>query len=157
MGLVRAGRLTAVAGCVVVALSACAAPGNEAGDGGGLATSDHDYQAVAQWAADVADAWSPTDSAWRQGYVPLQEPTTVDGELVGEEKRALLAGWWASGVTLPADRPPPRTGLFRDGELTTPLLSAAEAYQKMDLGDPPPCTSPAVPSSPDPSAGPGAS
>lgn len=134
-----------------MALSACASPGS-VGDGGGPVAPDDDYQAVAQWAAEVADAWSPTDSAWRHGYVPLQEPTTVDGVLTGSEKQALAAGWWASAITLPADRPAPGTVVFRDGSLTAPLASAAEAYQKMDLGDPPPCTSP--PPSADPAAGP---
>jgi hypothetical protein len=153
MGLHRAGRLAAVAGVVVVALSACASPGG-AGDGGGPATPDHDYEAVAQWTAEVADAWSPTDTTWRQGYVPLQAPTTVDGALVEAEKRALASGWWSSTPTLPSERPAPGTVQFRDGALTTPLLSAAEAYRLMDMGDPPPCGEASVPPPADPSAGP---
>jgi hypothetical protein len=106
----------------------------------------------------VADAWSaPTSEAWQRGYVPLQQPTTVDGMLVEAEKRALAAGWWRSTVELPSTRPAPGTLLFRDGSLTMPLLSAAEAYRQMDLDDPPPCTEPSVPPQPDPSAGPDSS
>ena len=154
MSLLRAGRLAAVVGAVVVvALSACASPGG-AGDGGGLAPPENDHQAVAEWAAEVADAWSPTDDSWQRGYVPLQQPTTVDGTLVEAEKRALAAGWWQSTVALPTTRPAPGTVLFRDGSLRMPLLSAAEAYRQMDLGDPPPCTEPGVPPSADPSADP---
>ncbi|GIF75317.1 hypothetical protein [Asanoa siamensis] len=141
MSFVLAGRLAAVVGGVlVVALSACASPGG-VGDGGGPSSPDHDYEAVAQWAAEVADAWSPAGDAWRTGYVPLQEPTGVDGELTEVEKRAAAAGWWETAVTLPADKPAAGKVLFRDGELTAPLLSAAEAYRLMDLGDPPPCSS----------------
>ncbi|SNS94159.1 hypothetical protein SAMN05421812_102446 [Asanoa hainanensis] len=134
-----------------MALSACASPGG-VGDGGGPAVSDRD-EAIERWAEDVADAWSPTDTAWKQGYVPLQEPVSVDGSLIGAEKQALAAGWWTTTVTLPTDPPAPGTVVFRDGSLKAPLLSAAAAYQKMDLGDPPPCgvtPSPVVvPSGPD--------
>ncbi|GIF45471.1 hypothetical protein DFJ67_0894 [Asanoa ferruginea] len=157
MSLLRAGRLAAVVGAVVVvALSACASPGG-AGDGGGLEPPETDHQAVEQWATEVANAWSPTGDAWQRGYVPLQQPTAVDGTLVEEEKRALAAGWWESTATLPTTRPAAGTVLFRDGTLKLPLLSAAEAYQKMDQGDPPPCTEPSVPPVPDPSGGPDSS
>ncbi|MEV4622580.1 hypothetical protein AB0J74_28200 [Asanoa sp. NPDC049573] len=153
MSLPRAGRLAAVVCAVVVALSACASPGG-AGDGGGLAPPAGDHQTVERWAEEVADAWAPSGDAWRQGYVPLQEPTSIDGDLTDGEKRALGAGYWQANTTLSTTRPKPGTVLFHDGSLTMPLLSAAEAYQKMDLGDPPPCTGPTVPPSPDPSAGP---
>ncbi|MEV0714575.1 hypothetical protein [Asanoa sp. NPDC050611] len=153
MVFVRAVRLAAVAGVVfVVALSACAAPGR-VGDGGGLGTPADDHEAVAQWAAEVADAWSPTGDAWQRGFVPLQDPITVEGALLEPEKRALAAGWWASAVPLPADRPARGSVVFRDGALPVTVVSAAEAYQEMDLGDPPPCVS-SSPSPVDPSAGP---
>jgi len=153
MGLVRAGRqLAVVAGAVlVVALSACASPGG-VGDGGGPAVADRGHEAIEQWAGEVADAWSPTDTAWKQGYVPLQEPTSVEGSLIGAEKQALVAGWWTTAVALPTDRPSPGTVVFRDGSMKAPLLSAAAAYQKMDLGDPPPCG--VTPSPPSPVATP---
>ncbi|MEV4539763.1 hypothetical protein AB0J82_38925 [Asanoa sp. NPDC049518] len=129
-----------------MALSACATPGGDAGDGGGSTSSGH--EAIEQWADEVADAWSPTDTAWKQGYVPLQEPTSVDGSLIGSEKQALAAGWWATAIALPTDRPAPGTVVFRDGSLTAPLLSAASSYQKMDLGEPPPCGPSAPPPAP---------
>ncbi|GAA1877954.1 hypothetical protein GCM10009687_52660 [Asanoa iriomotensis] len=133
-----------------MALSACASPGS-VGDGGGLGAPDH--QAVEQWAAEVADAWSPSGEGWSKGFVPLQSPVTVEGSMLEPEKRALAAGWWESAVSLPGDRPARGTVLFRDGPLPVSVLSAAEAYQKMDLGDPPPCSSEA-PSPVAPSAGP---
>ncbi|GIF66155.1 hypothetical protein Ais01nite_41900 [Asanoa ishikariensis] len=134
-----------------MALSACASTGG-VGDGGGPAVSDR-HEAIEQWAGEVADAWSPTSTAWKQGYVPLQEPVFVEGSLTGAEKQALAAGWWTTKVALPTDRPSPGTVVFRDGSLKAPLLSAASSYQKMDMGDPPPCgvtPSPVVvPSGPD--------
>jgi hypothetical protein len=154
MGFVRAVRLVAVAGGVlVVALSACASPG-KVGDGGGLVAPAHDYEAVAQWAAEVADAWSPTGDAWQRGFVPLQEPVSVDGILREPEKRAMAAGWWASAVPLPTDRPGRGSVMFRDGSLPVTVLSAAEAYRQMDLGDPPPCVSAPPSAAVQPSAGP---
>jgi len=145
------GRLrVAVLGCVAsgaLALTACAAPGSGVGDGGGAASPDHDYEAVAQWAAEVADAWSsaPRGDTWQRGYVPLQDPVVVKGTLTDAEKQALVAGWWRSVVALPPARPPDGAVTFPDGTMTVPLLSAAEAFRQMDLGDPPPCSSPATP------------
>ena len=59
-------------------------------------------------------------------------------------------------VELPARTPADGTIRFADGSLTVPLISAAEAYGRIDQGDPPPCpTGPAVPPPPVPSdAGP---
>jgi hypothetical protein len=130
------------AGLLAAALlaAACAQPS----DGGAASPPDHDDEALYAWAGEVADAWSASadPAAWRAGFVPLQNLTTVDGDLDEAQRRALDAGWLRSSAALPAAPPPARAVAFPDGTLDLPLVSAADAYAQVRQGDPPPCAPP---------------
>ncbi|MFV2101828.1 hypothetical protein [Micromonospora sp. LOL_024] len=98
------------------------------------------HVAFDQRATVVADGWRPP-TAWTTGYVPLQEVTVLVGEaaFTDETKLAFNAGWYREQAVLPAGQPDDGTIRFPDGELRVPLITAAEAYQQLDQGDPPPC------------------
>ncbi|WP_092380853.1 hypothetical protein [Micromonospora phaseoli] len=98
------------------------------------------HEAFDQRATAVADGWRP-DAAWAAGYVPLQEPTLLVGDaaFTEETKLAFNAGWYREQAVLPAGQPDDGTIRFPDGELRVPLITAVEAYQQLDQGDPPPC------------------
>jgi hypothetical protein len=149
-------RLVAPLAVVLLALpaAACAQPG---GGGGSPSASAGDFDALA---ADVADAWAaaPARDAWRTGYVPLENPLKADPDARFDvrTKEALGRQTFRLAVELPARTPAEGTIRFPDGSMTVPLISAAEAYGRIDMGDPPPCpTASAEPPPPPPSdAGP---
>ncbi|MFB9542612.1 hypothetical protein [Micromonospora sagamiensis] len=91
-------------------------------------------------AAEVAEAWQP-GPAWKTGYVPLEAPTVLTGDpkFSDETKLAFQAGWYREQVAIPPTRVGGGVVRFPDGTLDVPLVSAAEAYRQLDLGDPPPC------------------
>ena len=131
---------------VLFAVAACAQPGQQQQFG------TPEPEAFRLRADEVAAAWraNPALKAWQQGYVPLQDATVLpaDPGFDDETKQAFLAGWYRSQVSLPTDRPADGVIQFPDGTLEVPLISAAEAYDQLDLGDPPPCPRrPAAPTS----------
>ncbi|MEV1142869.1 hypothetical protein [Micromonospora sp. NPDC049799] len=140
--------LLVVAGCAPAGSEPAAAP-----------PTDRQWPAFEQRAAEVADAWRPGPQ-WRDGYVPLQEPTVLAGDpgFSPDTLTAFQAGWYRDQIPLPADRPGDGTIRFPGGTLTVPLASAEEAYRQLDQGDPPTCDGrpkdpatppPAQPSGPD--------
>ncbi len=139
---------------MLLALTACGQTGGP-GDTG----PDHRQSAFEQRAAEVARTWqaAPALKSWQTGYVPLQEPTLLVGDpgFDDETKQAFAAGWYREQIKLPTSRPADGTVHFPDGTLTVPLVSAAEAYQQLRQGDPPPCPArPMAPPAANPSAGP---
>ena len=128
----------------VPAATACAQPG-----GGSPPASAGDFEALA---AAVADAWAaaPARGAWRTGYVPLENPLRADPDARFDErtKEAFGRQTFRLAVELPARTPADGTIRFADGSMTVPLISAAEAYGRIDMGDPMPC--PSVPVEPPP-------
>ncbi|PWR11814.1 hypothetical protein DKT68_04795 [Micromonospora acroterricola] len=131
-------RLVLLLGPPLLVLAAgCAPTGTEPADG--PTAPAHRWETFDQRAAEVAEAWRP-GPAWRTGYVPLQGPTVLTGDprFTPETEEAFRAGWYREQVAIP----PTRVGgeiRFPDGRLTLPLVSAAEAYQQLDQGDPLPC------------------
>lgn len=90
-------------------------------------------------AAQIADAWraAGVGDAWTKGFVPVQDLTIVppDGFPSSELKTAFLAGWYTTSLTLPTET---SKGVIRypDGSTTeVPLVSAAGAFQAVDLVD----------------------
>lgn len=133
-------------------LVACAQPG---ADGVGAPPTSADFDGLA---ASVADAWSagPTRDAWASGFVPLEHPLKADPDAVFDDltKQALGRQTFVLATRLPADTPPDGTVRFADGTLTLPLVSAADAFAHVDMGDPEPCVT-GAPAPPPPSdAGP---
>jgi len=126
---------------MTLTLAACAQTGHDTV--GSVGASPDRWAAFQQRADEVAKAWlGATDpTAWRKGYVPLQHPTVLVGDpaFTEDTKQAFAAGWYRHEVTLPTGGTTRGTIRFRDGTLDVPLLSAAEAYQELDQGDPPPC------------------
>ncbi|MFE9188816.1 hypothetical protein ACFYL6_04310 [Micromonospora sp. NPDC007208] len=115
----------------------CAA--TDAGPAGGPGSPTRGAEAFDQRAGQVAEAWRPGPE-WRTGYVPLEGPTLLTGDpgFTPETEAAFRAGWYREQVGIP----PTRVGgeiQFPDGRLRLPLVSAAEAYQQLDQGDPLPC------------------
>ncbi|HEX5596483.1 MAG TPA: hypothetical protein VFX61_10775 [Micromonosporaceae bacterium] len=142
---------------LTLTLAACAEPGQQGQPAGGV--KHPAYEAFEQRATTVAEAWRSKpglDEAWRKGFVPLQDATVVplDAGFTDETKQAFSAGWYRHEVTLPAEKPANGTIRFPDGTLDVPLVSAVQAYEELDQGDPPPCPGrpaepPASPTGPD--------
>lgn len=126
---------------MTLTLAACAQAGGD--DPAGTVGAPDRWAVFQQRADDVAKAWrDATDpKAWREGYVPLQHPTVLIGNptFTEDTKQAFAAGWYRHQVTLPTGGRTKGTIRFRNGTLDVPLLSAVEAYQELDQGDPPPC------------------
>ncbi|MEU5942619.1 hypothetical protein ABZ807_26395 [Micromonospora sp. NPDC047548] len=134
-------RLLALLGLPLVITAAGCAPAGSDPAGGPSATSpDHRREAFDQRAAEVAGAWRPGPD-WRTGYVPLQDQTVLvgDPDFTADTETAFRAGWYRDQIEVPDTRPADGTIRFPDGTMTTPLISAAEAYRQLDQGDPPPC------------------
>nr|MDT0659183.1 hypothetical protein [Micromonospora sp. DSM 115978] len=135
---------------VIVVLAACGQAGSPSD--GSPAPPDQRWESFHQRAAEVAEAWQATADrdAWQTGFVPLQDLTTIgpDAQFTDDTKQAFAAGWYREQTPPPVDQPPDGTIRFPDGTLDVPLLSAAEAYQEIDHGDPPPC--PGRPAAPPP-------
>ncbi len=111
-------------------------------------------EAFDERATAVAEAWRPGPE-WTGGYLPLQEPTVLIGDVdfTPAAKTAFLAGWYRQQVDLPTTRPAEGTIRFPDGKLNVPLISAVEAYGQLSQGDPPPCpVGPTEPATPPPAA-----
>lgn len=125
---------------LVVTAAGCAPAGSDPADGPSATGPERRWEAFDQRAAEVAEAWRPAP-AWRTGYVPLQDPTVLlgDPKFTSDTEVAFRAGWYSDQIEVPAARPPAGTIRFPDGTMTTPLVSAAEAYRQLDQGDPPPC------------------
>ncbi|MEU8085972.1 hypothetical protein AB0B57_20475 [Micromonospora sp. NPDC049101] len=135
----------------------CAAP--VADPAGGPHSPSPRGEAFDNRAAEVAEAWRPGPD-WSTGYVPLEGPTVLTGDprFTPDTEAAYRAGWYRAQVPMP----PTRVGgeiRFPDGQLTLPLVSAAEAYRQLDQGDPLPCPGrpkrPGLPSPGGPSVEPG--
>lgn len=130
---------------LLLLLAACARPGDEpAGPGGPEDPTD----AFERQATAVAEAWRTAfnPEQWNKGFVPLQEPTVLpaDPGFTDETKQAFVNGWYRSRVKLSNAKPAEGTIRFPDGTLKVPLISAEEAYQQLDQGDPPPCDQPSA-------------
>ncbi|WBB77329.1 hypothetical protein O7606_13575 [Micromonospora sp. WMMD882] len=135
---------------IVLAMTGCAQDGTtQAVDPENRWDSFHDR------AARVVEAWQPGE-VWKTGYVPLQAATMLIGDpkFTPETEQAFQAGWYRDQADLPTAVPKDGTIRFPDGPLAVPLVSAAEAYRQIDLGDPPPC--PGRPKLPGPTIEPGA-
>jgi hypothetical protein len=123
------------AGALVLLLAGCARPG---------AAGNPDRQlpeAFEQRAATVAAAWhaAGVGQAWRSGFVPMQELVVVPPEVAfpDQTKVAFEEGWYRLAATLPGLSARSGDIRFPDGStLSVPLLTAAEAYQNLDRGDP---------------------
>ncbi|MEV0157025.1 hypothetical protein AB0H57_25305 [Micromonospora sp. NPDC050686] len=130
-------RVIALLGLPVLVVAAGCAP-----VGSGLAADpmDHRWEAFHQRSADIADAWR-ADPGRAIGFVPLQGPTVLTGDpkFDPDTEAAFEAGWYRDQIELPAAVPGRGTVRFPDATMTVPLISAAEAYRQLDLGDPPPC------------------
>ncbi|WP_433495097.1 hypothetical protein ACQP26_05330 [Micromonospora sp. CA-248089] len=140
-------RVLALLGIPLLALSACATPG---ADPGVAPPAGPDQRpAFTERAEAVAAGWRPVPG-WRDGYVPLQEPTVLTGDpgASDEAKTAFSAGWYRDQIPIPAAVPKDGTIRFPDGTLRVPLVSAADAYAQLRQGDPPPCDG--RPAAPDP-------
>ncbi|PZF83571.1 hypothetical protein [Micromonospora deserti] len=142
-------RSVALLGLPLMVIAAGCAPAGS-GPAAGPGSPDQRWAAFDQRATEVAAAWRP-GPAWRTGYVPLQEPTVLlgDPKFSPDTAMAFQAGWYRDQISLPTSPPPAGTVRFPDGTLRVPLVGAAEAYQQLDQGDPPPCegrpTAPARP------------
>ncbi|WDZ87005.1 hypothetical protein [Micromonospora cathayae] len=121
---------------IVLALTACAQNG---GTTRPVDQTDR-WESFRQRATQVAEAWQPGE-VWTTGYVPLQGATVLAGDpkFTPETEQAFQAGWYREQVAMSAAVPKAGTIRFPDGTLDVPLVSAADAYRQIDLGDPPPC------------------
>jgi hypothetical protein len=146
-------RILALLGLPLLVVASGCAPSGTGPTGGGIPADDR-AEAFRQRAAEVAQAWRP-DRAWRDGYLPLQEPTVLLGDpgFTPQTEAAFRNGWYREQVEIPATGPAEGTIRFPDGTLTVPLVGAAEAYRQLDRGDPGPC--PGRPSAPPPRPKPG--
>ncbi|WP_416900998.1 hypothetical protein [Micromonospora echinospora] len=119
---------------IMLALTGCAQ------NGATPAEPEDRWESFQRRAAEVAEAWQP-GPAWTTSYIPLESPTVLAGDpkFTPESEQAFQAGWYREQVPIPTARPAEGTVSFPDGTLKVPLLSAAEAYRQLDLGDPPPC------------------
>uniref|UniRef100_A8M3R5 Lipoprotein n=1 Tax=Salinispora arenicola (strain CNS-205) TaxID=391037 RepID=A8M3R5_SALAI len=140
-------RVLAILSLPLLLVAGCAPAGSEPA----AAPSPTGRQAMfEQRAAQIAAAWQPGPE-WRDGYVPLQEPTIPVGDpgFTPDTRTAFHAGWYREQLSIPTARPKDGTIRFVEGSLTVPLVSAAEAYRELDRGDPPACggrpTNPATP------------
>lgn len=131
--------------CVVAVATLAAGCGREPDNFGGPI----DITKFDQRAAEVAAAWQAggVDDAWTNGFVPVQDLVIAppDGFPNSEMKNAFGAGWYKTfpGLQLP-DQGGNGTITFPDGaKMDVALVSAAEAFQAMDQGDPscPDCVS----------------
>jgi hypothetical protein len=141
--------------CLVVFAAGCAGDGVGGPGASDPAGADAAFQARAE---AVAAAWhkAGVDEAWRTGLVPLEDLTVLpeDPAFTEATKQAFLAGWYVMRAPMPREVPG-RQGTVRfvdGGTLPVPLLTLAEAYAELDLGDPPPCTDATVPPQPEPPA-----
>ncbi|WP_446218522.1 hypothetical protein [Micromonospora sp. IBHARD004] len=134
-------RAIALLGLPLLVAAGCAPAGSGPAAGGPSAGSpDHRWEAFDQRAVEVAEAWRP-GPAWRTGYVPLQDATVLTGDpgFGPDTEAAFRAGWYRDQIALPSAKPDDGTVRFPDGTLRVPLVSAAEAYARLDQGDPPAC------------------
>ncbi|MER7460044.1 hypothetical protein [Micromonospora sp. NPDC126480] len=149
-------RMVTVLSMSLLVAAGCAQAGPESDTGPANADRSSAFE---RRAAEIADSWRPGPQ-WREGYVPLQEPTVLvgDPDFNPATLTAFQAGWYRDQIPLPPARPADGTIRFPDGTLAVPLVSAAEAYRQLDQGDPPPCKGrpkdpgtppPAQPSGPD--------
>ncbi|MEH0844468.1 hypothetical protein V6U81_18975 [Micromonospora sp. CPCC 205711] len=124
---------------IIAAGCAPAGSGPDAGASGG-GSPDPRRQAFDQRASEVAQAWRPGPS-WSTGFVPLQDQTVLLGDpgFNADTETAFRAGWYRDQIEVPDARPADGTIRFPDGTMSVRLVSAAEAYQTLDQGDPPPC------------------
>jgi hypothetical protein len=120
---------------ILLALTGCAQSGTST-----PADPDERWESFHRRAAEVSEAWQP-GPAWTTGYIPLESPTVLPGDpkFSPETKQAFEAGWYREQVAIPPTRVGEGAVRFPDGTLDVPLVSAAEAYRQLDLGDPPPC------------------
>ncbi|SCL35238.1 hypothetical protein GA0074692_4041 [Micromonospora pallida] len=134
---------------ILLALTGCAQNGTST-----PADPDERWESFHRRAAEVSEAWQP-GPAWTTAYVPLEDPTVLAGDpkFSPETKQAFQAGWYREQAAIPPTRVAGGTVRFPDGTLDVPLVSAAEAYKQLDLGDPPPC--PGRPKVPGPTVEPG--
>ncbi|MFC4148182.1 hypothetical protein ACFO0M_18165 [Micromonospora mangrovi] len=132
-------RTVALLGLPLLLAAGCAAPGSGAA-GSGTGTPGQGSSAFDRQAAEVAARWRP-GPGWTTGYVPLQDATVLTGDpgFTPETETAFRAGWYRDQIEISASRPADGTVRFPEGSLPVPLVSAAEAYAQLDLGDPPPC------------------
>ncbi|MEO3778154.1 hypothetical protein ABGB16_15165 [Micromonospora sp. B11E3] len=133
-------RVLALVGLPLLVVAAGCAPASTDPSGGGVGDPASHLEAFRQRAAEVADAWRPGRD-WTSGYVPLQDPTVLLGDpgFTPDTEQAFRAGWYREQHRMSAAKPADGTIRFPDGTLTVPLVSALEAYQQLDQGDPPPC------------------
>jgi hypothetical protein len=91
-------------------------------------------------AAELAKAWRAAGAAraWKSGFVPLEElAAPVGGQFPDGTRDAYERGWYRLATTLPTSSA--RSGDIRfpgGASLSVPLLTATEAYQILDRGDP---------------------
>lgn len=116
-------------------LAGCAAPGAE---------QPAAPPSFADRAHQVADAWraSTTGSAWKTGFVPLQDLTVLLGDpaFTDATKVAFGNGWFRSTIMFSTLVPPQGQVRFADGgTLAVPVVPAGNAYADLDRGDPRPC------------------
>jgi len=143
-------------GFPLVIIAGCA----QASPSGPVVSPQERREAFQQRADEVAQAWrvAPGRDAWQAGYAPLEGPALFPGDpaFTTETEQAFHAGWYQTAVALPTDPPAEGTVEFTDGTLAVPLVSAADAYQQLDQGDPPPCPTgpPPAPAPGEPSGGP---
>jgi hypothetical protein len=136
-------RITAMLTLVLVVAAGCAAPGSSGSDNGSGAGSSASAPDVFTARAEaVAEAWrqSTAASAWRSGFVPLEELTVApaSGFRTDALKQAFLAGWYVTRVRLERVKPPAGTVTFAEGPaLAVELIGASEAYAAIDKGDAP--------------------
>ncbi len=130
-------RMVTLLSLSLLVVAGCAQAGT--GSGSTPATAEP-RSAFEQRAAEVADGWQP-GPRWRDGYVPLQDPTVLVGDpgFSPATLTAFQAGWYRDQVPLPPARPADGTIRFPDGTLSVPLIGAGEAYRQLDQGDPPQC------------------
>ena len=122
----------------LLVLAGCAAPGAES------PASPATPSAFGDRAREVADAWrsSTAGSAWKTGFVPLEDLTVLMGDpaFTDSTKIAFGNGWFRSTIMFSTLVPPQGQVHFADGStLSVPVVPAGNAYADIDKGDPRPC------------------
>jgi hypothetical protein len=119
----------------VLVLAGCASPGT------GETPDKTDFSARAN---QVADAWraSTAGSAWKAGFVPLEDLTVLTGDpgFTDATKMAFGNGWYHSTIMFSTLVPPEGQVRFADGStMPVPVVAGGTAYADLDKGDPRPC------------------